>query len=278
METESWMVVCNDLLSVNSRLMSELLLFLCKSLGADLHSQLVGHVTSDSITQILPLFPSWENVNIEEVGETGESVKSDIKIPGHPTPALIQALTKLCSSVNCIALHTISKAAQADLINYACEQLVTAYSSFDCKKLNQAISLQLIFDLKFLQMSLIPRDNKILTSKVTSLIQTLELQVDPFDLDVFTPHINTRVRLSAHRTQTILGILIPRDRQVLSSKSSSTTSSNNTLPIIPVVDIPRFSNVPLPVSSNNSTRISTLTSTSTHDLDAKLSSSKVFLE
>lgn len=38
-------------------------------------------------------------------------------------------------------------------------------------------------------------------SRLTTMIHELERKVDPFDLDVFLPHLSTRVKLAAHRAQ-----------------------------------------------------------------------------
>lgn len=55
--------------------------------------------------------------------------------------------------------------------------------------------------------------------------------------------------------QVVLGAVLPRDRQVIPGRatsltSSSAASSNNALPIVQAVEIPRFSNVPLPLSAS----------------------------
>lgn len=50
------------------------------------------------------------------------------------------------------------------------------------------------------------------------MIQALEAKVDPFDLDVFTPHISSRVKLAAHRVQV---------RKLFSYNSKMTTKSGD---------------------------------------------------
>lgn len=54
-------------------------------------------------------FKTWEVVDIEEEGETGNVVKSAIHVPAHPTPVLTQVLAHLCSSINSVAAHTITR-------------------------------------------------------------------------------------------------------------------------------------------------------------------------
>lgn len=51
-----------------------------------------------------------------------------------------------------------------------------------------------------------------------------------------------------------LGAVVPRDRQVIAGRIpasvTSSVSHNNALPVVVAVEIPRFSNVPLPVSTS----------------------------
>ncbi|KAG0693651.1 Conserved oligomeric Golgi complex subunit 1 [Chionoecetes opilio] len=254
-ETESWAKVRTALQEAGNRLFGLFLASLTASLHTELKAALAAQITSD-VAASLAAFSTWEVVDIEEEGEGGKVVRSSIHVPAHPTPALSLALAHLCSSANCIAVHTVSRNAQSELVAGTCEAVTSAYEGFlqDCHALNQTCALQLIFDLRFVQTLLLLRDNKKLGTRLTCMVQELQQKVDPFDLDVFSPHISARVKLAAQRSQVFLGAVVPRDRQVIAGRTpASTTSSvshNNALPVVVAVEIPRFSNVPLPVSSS----------------------------
>ncbi|XP_068241902.1 conserved oligomeric Golgi complex subunit 1-like [Palaemon carinicauda] len=258
-ESESWSKVHLELQNTSSRLFGLFLGSLTDTLNTELKDSLTSELSRGAVEAIISSFPTWESVTIEEEGEGGNIVKSSIYVPGHPTPVLSQALAHLCSSVNCVAAHTITRNAQSELIAKVCEAVTSAYESAldEAKEINQTLALQLIFDLRFVQSVLLPRESKEVAARVMTMIQKLEHQVDPFDLDVFSPHITTRVKLAAHRVQVIFGTVLSRDQQVLSgrvqSTSSTSASTNNALPIILPVEIPRFSNVPLPVSTSRPT-------------------------
>ncbi|XP_042227965.1 conserved oligomeric Golgi complex subunit 1-like isoform X2 [Homarus americanus] len=254
-ESESWTKLRSELQETSCRLFG----FFLKSLTSGLHTELKTYLlteVSSGVAASIKAFPTWDMVDIEEEGESGNVVKSSIHVPAHPTPVLTQALAHLCASVNCVATHTITRTAQTELTSGACEAVISAYegSLSDTQQINQTLALQLIFDLRFVQTILLPRDNKEVGGRLMAMIQKLERRVDPFDLDVFSPHVTTRVKLAAHRAQVVLGAVLSRDRQVTSGRlpamSMTGPSSNNALPIVLPVEIPRFSNVPLPLTTS----------------------------
>lgn len=254
-ETESWTKVRTALQEAGNRLFGLFLKSLTSALHTELKASLTSRISTDFAASI-SAFSTWEVVDIEEEGEGGKVIKSSIHVPAHPTPALSQALAHVCSSANCVAVHTISRNAQSELVAGTCEAVIAVYEGFlkESEMINQTSALQLIFDLRFVQTLLLPRDSKNLGTRLTSMIQELQQKVDPFDLDVFSPHLSARVKLAAQRSQVFLGAVVPRDRQVIASRSSasatSSVSHNNALPVVVAVEIPRFSNVPLPVSAS----------------------------
>ncbi|KAK8391544.1 hypothetical protein O3P69_017234 [Scylla paramamosain] len=254
-ETESWTKVRIALQEAGNRLFGLFLKSLTSALHTELKVSLSSQISAD-VAASISAFSTWEVVDIEEEGEGGKVVRSSIHVPAHPTPALSQALAHICSSANCVAVHTVSRNAQSELVAGTCEAVIAVYEGFlkESEMINQTSALQLIFDLRFVQTLLLPRDSKNLGIRLTSMIQELQQKVDPFDLDVFSPHLSARVKLAAQRSQVFLGAVVPRDRQVIASRSSasatSSVSHNNALPVVVAVEIPRFSNVPLPVSAS----------------------------
>lgn len=254
-ENEAWTSVRSEYLNANVRLIDLFLSSLTSRLQVDLEANL-ALLSEGGVAAVITTFPTWEVVEIEEEGESGKVVKSGIHVPAHPTPALSQGLARLCSSLNCVATHTITRNSQVSLVQKTCETVTSVYEKIlsNKGKINQTEAFQLIFDLRYIQATLLPREAKEIGARQIQVIQNLETQVDPFDLDVFTPHITQRVKLAAHRSQVLLGSVLARDRQTLSTRAPATTAStsNNSLPLVAVTEIPRFSNVPLPISPQSS--------------------------
>ncbi|XP_076063902.1 conserved oligomeric Golgi complex subunit 1 isoform X2 [Oratosquilla oratoria] len=212
----------------------------------------------------ISLFLAWETVDIDEEGESGK-VKSVIRVPAHPSPALICSLAMLCSTVNCVGIHTIARNLQAQLVTQVCKSYLETMEQVvkETKEMNQTLALQFVFDVRFVQLILLPRDSKELAKRFNSLQITLENFIDPFDLDVFTPHMIARVKQSVQRSQVMLGALVTKDKQLLGRfQTNLQSSSNNTVSIIGVTEIPRFTSVPLPLSTSLSSTLPSLMSMS----------------
>lgn len=84
------------------------------------------------------------------------------------------------------------------------------------QRVSQNMALQFSFDLHFLQTLLVSREAKDGRAPTfTSLIERVEGHIDPFDLSVFSSHLETRVRWAAARSVAGLAALVPPDRAAL---------------------------------------------------------------
>lgn len=102
--------------------------------------------------------------------------------------------------------------------------------------LHQSVALQLLFDVRFIAALLGAKDKvralhrngnqdckyllQALQERVRSLCECLEGQVDPFDLDVFKPHIQNHVNRAVQRLQ------VPVNRIDMVMKSTYVCSSS----------------------------------------------------
>lgn len=78
------------------------------------------------------------------------------------------------------------------------------------------MALQFSFDLRFLQTLLVSREAKDSRAPTfTSLMERVDGHIDPFDLSVFSSHLETRVRWAAARSVAGLAALVPPDRAAL---------------------------------------------------------------
>uniref|UniRef100_A0A6A7FXM8 Conserved oligomeric Golgi complex subunit 1 n=2 Tax=Hirondellea gigas TaxID=1518452 RepID=A0A6A7FXM8_9CRUS len=252
-----WQQMEGRLQGATASFLQEFLVTLTTALSAAIMRGLLRSLQQDTTTAMLGSMAMCDSVEVcEEAAEGEEKVVSKLAVPSQPSPALYRALHTLCRCLNAATLHTLSRSFSSTVAGQVCRSVVLAYSkivSVAVSVSNQQLALHLLFDLKFVAATMLPTDHsdKRLADELSSLQQQLESCVDPFDLSVFQTHLNARVRAAANRSQVILGAVFVRERQHPSCKVSSTTSNAGAvLPLVPVVDIPRFSNVPLPKSSS----------------------------
>ncbi|KAB7494837.1 Conserved oligomeric Golgi complex subunit 1 [Armadillidium nasatum] len=249
-DTNTWTELNNFFLEKCTFLMTKYLSITSRIFGKKLRCEINKSVESANPENLLLLFPTWDQVKIEEENEGGRIVESTVSVPGSPSPALLKALMGVCTSVNSVCAHTIPRTSQMQLVSSLCSEIKCSYDGHS-DNVNQSTALQLIFDLKLIQNILLPRESKEINSKISSLIQDFESRIDPFDLDVLSPHISSKVKMASQKVLALMGTIIPREKQPLTMKGSSASSNNNMLPIVPSVEIPRFSNVPLPPSASS---------------------------
>ncbi|KAK7792119.1 hypothetical protein R5R35_009650 [Gryllus longicercus] len=161
------------------------------------------------LTDLLHSFPMWDVTSIEEEGEEGYRVKSDIRVPSQPSLPLQSLLNLVCHKLNAVAPHTLPRKIHQDLIEQLVSDIFESYDSASQKDgLGQPQALQYLLDVKYISMLLVPRDNKALVGRCQEICDKLEDKIDPFDLDVFCPYIQNNIKRSVQRTQGLLGILI----------------------------------------------------------------------
>ena len=161
----------------------------------------------------LQCLPAWDQVSIAETGDSGEAVTSTISVPASPSLPLVSALLQLST-----ALHRHHPASlPASLLSSAntrsLDTLVTTYTSLSQQTLTQNFALQLLFDISFVQTLLVSRDSKDqYQPRLRTITASLEANIDPFDLSVFSPHLEERVKTSCARQMAGLACLVPADR------------------------------------------------------------------
>jgi hypothetical protein len=66
--------------------------------------------------------------------------------------------------------------------------------------IRQKQAIQILFDVKYISLLMVPRDNKLLVEESNKVSNILIAKIDPFDFDVFFPFINMNVKKSVQRT------------------------------------------------------------------------------
>lgn len=159
-----------------------------------------------SLRNLLASKPLSEVITIEEQTEDGTKVKSDIRVPSQPSLPLQNILFQACQHLNAVVPHTLPRSIHEDLVDTFIKDIVEHYEEWTkSDTIYQSQSWQMLLDLRFLILLFVTRENK---DKSQALCENLEKMIDPFDLDVYYPYLQTSVKKSAQKLQGTLGVLI----------------------------------------------------------------------
>lgn len=210
-----------------------------------------------SPSTILKFVVQWDEVEIKEESEDGKVVKSTISLPLQISPQLHSVLHKLCCSINKAGGHALSRSVTQGVVSELFHHILPIYKeaaaekrSLDNPNLIQTRALQMLFDIKFLLGLMGPKENSNnpINKEVEEIVTELESQIDPFDLNVFTPVFQANLRKVVHRSMLLLGLLTPIDIVVpvggpRSSAQSTHSEMHNLLPVSTTTG--RFSLLPI---------------------------------
>lgn len=225
---------------------------------------------SSSNGNLLNCVALWDTLTVEEENESGDKVTSQIKVPASVTSYTQNFLYTLCSELRKIGGHSASRLTLRNLSQNALKGVYKAFSEarrtlsagdanlHGQSRTNAASStpsqtwaLQCLFDLRYVhsllyQASLDQEDDDKLDEELeedldspftyTELVDWLEGYVDPFDLDVFAPHVTRNIQRYVARTSIMLGMLTsPEKLNTVSSQkfAASSKDSHNVLPLAP---------------------------------------------
>ncbi|XP_053850894.1 conserved oligomeric Golgi complex subunit 1 isoform X4 [Vidua macroura] len=168
----------------------------------------------DTAGSVLATATNWDEIEIQEETESGSSVTSKIRLP------------------------------------------VQRPDSFP---LTQSRALQLLYDLRYLSIILTAKSEDSKPSRIKQdsgiekVIDFLEGHIDPFDLDVFTPHLNSNLNRLVQRTSVLFGLLTGTENQYTSRAGAlSSQELHNILPL--ASSQIRFGLLPLSMSSSRKSK------------------------
>ncbi|KYO30915.1 conserved oligomeric Golgi complex subunit 1 isoform X1 [Alligator mississippiensis] len=218
----------------------------------------------DTPGSILAMATSWDEIEIQEETESGSSVTSKIRLPVQTSWYVQCLLFSLCQEVNRVGGHTLPKVTLQELLKTCLAEVLAGYEKLCEEKqekregafpLTQNRALQLLYDLRYLNIVLTAKSEEVKTSRVRQdsrvekVTDFLEGHIDPFDLDVFTPHLNSNLNRLVQRTSVLFGLLTGAENQYTSR--SSTLSSQEPHNILPLASSQiRFGLLPLSMSSS----------------------------
>ncbi|KAI8479572.1 Golgi transport complex subunit 1 [Branchiostoma belcheri] len=203
---------------------------------------------------------NWEEIEIQEETEAGKSVQSKIRLPAQASWYVQSMLFLLCREVNRVGGHALSRCIIHDVVQQTCAGVLSAYEALlqDSATLPQARALQLVFDLRYITNMLSARGPdsqayRAQADRVMRLLEKIENHIDPFDLDVFTPHLSKALDRLTQRCSVMLGVTTSPDRHLAAGRPPGSTGQqeqHNVLPLPP--PIPRFSLLPINTRTDSS--------------------------
>ncbi|XP_046399880.1 conserved oligomeric Golgi complex subunit 1 [Ischnura elegans] len=228
LETNCWVEACHLLVELST----ESLRVWRKAAGKRMHLRVKRSLTiPPSSVDLLRLLPAWDHVTIEEGPEEGQSIKSTIRVPCHPSFALHSVLFASCQEINGLTPHTLPSKIHQELIEDLAQSLLENYEPI-CTQENipQVQALQFFFDVEYIIHLFLGRDNKVLMERARKICDKMKTFIDPFDYDVFYPHIMKNIKASVRKTQTLLGVALSQDKIVALSRASSQGGKENAPP------------------------------------------------
>lgn len=90
-------------------------------------------------------------------------------------------------------LQQIIESIITELFNY----YLNAFKNVDVR---QKQAFQILYDVRYCTLLMVPRENKILNGLSTKTCDAVLAKIDPFDYDVFNPFIHTNVKKSVQRS------------------------------------------------------------------------------
>ncbi|XP_068769947.1 conserved oligomeric Golgi complex subunit 1 isoform X2 [Struthio camelus] len=225
----------------------------------------------DTAGSVLATATNWDEIEIQEETESGNSVTSKIRLPVQPSWYVQCLLFSLCQEVNRVGGHALPKITLQELLKKCMAEVLAAYEKLLEEKqekkegtfpMTQNRALQLLYDLRYLNIILTAKSEEAKASRIKpdsgieKMTDFLEGHIDPFDLDVFTPHLNSNLNRLVQRTSVLFGLLTGTENQYTSR--SSALSSQELHNILPLASSQiRFGLLPLSMSSSRKTKSAT---------------------
>ncbi|XP_075979417.1 conserved oligomeric Golgi complex subunit 1 [Anticarsia gemmatalis] len=157
------------------------------------------------------LMMQWDVIKITEKDEEGNPIESTIKVPAGPSLKLQEYLYSISRILDEVVPHTLPVETHTLFIEKITSVTFAHYNKVIRENemdINQRCALQLLMDVRHLTLLLVPRENKKSMEQSSEICEFLRQKIDPFDYDVFYPYIQTNLKRSVQRVQTLLGSLI----------------------------------------------------------------------
>ncbi|XP_039287116.1 conserved oligomeric Golgi complex subunit 1 isoform X2 [Nilaparvata lugens] len=184
-------------------------------------------VPPTQLSDLLHMIPQWNVVEVEEIGESQQKIKSQLNVPSSASLQLLQVLAQINTT---LSRAFIPLYATELVIKNVVQEIIQLYDQ--CEILCQAHALQHLFDLKYISALMVSPEYKSLQTVCRESIEKIERSIDPFDLDVFAPYIQDNVKKSLRETQLMFGVLCRPRMQTSAVQPTQQSSAANEDPSI----------------------------------------------
>ncbi|KAF5273100.1 hypothetical protein FQA39_LY07590 [Lamprigera yunnana] len=198
---------------------------------------IVANLQNINSLDMLHALPKWEKFEIQE--QTDEKVfKSQIKLPSLPSLQFQKIFSKINNNLSAVIPHTLPKQIHLEYIERHSNLILEQYKTLSNLCLNQTQALQFLFDVKFLTVLCVTRENIGLITTSQNICDKLRAQIDPFDLDVLYSYLQTNVKVAVIQSQIILGCLLPSMGQLSSLGIFEKNTEHESEPSVLALSIP----------------------------------------
>ncbi|XP_026465131.1 conserved oligomeric Golgi complex subunit 1 [Ctenocephalides felis] len=178
---------------------------------------------------MLKILSQWETVTIQEKDDEDKIIESNIRIPTHTSFPLQNILCSANAKIAQVGPHLMPNSVRKNLIKTLALKILKnyeVYSSDDAGylKSNQVAAVQFYFDVRYLQTltSGSARD----VPGFQNVGDSLKKLIDPFDFDVFYPHLQRNIKRAVQKTQVQFGCLVGNPEQLNALLSSTPNVAN----------------------------------------------------
>uniref|UniRef100_A0A3Q4GFG7 Conserved oligomeric Golgi complex subunit 1 n=1 Tax=Neolamprologus brichardi TaxID=32507 RepID=A0A3Q4GFG7_NEOBR len=215
---------------------------LLEKFGVVLHAESAG--------TILATATNWEDLEIQEEAESGSSVTSKIRLPVQPTWFVQSLLFQLCVEINRVGGHALPRSTLQEFLQTCLTEVLHHYHSLtqtsSTSGCGSSTGSWFICAARWCHYVCRVCDG-IFSFCCASCVCWKKSFIDPFDLDVFTPHLNASLNRLSQRTLVLLGLLTGSEKQF--ALRSSSLNSQDPYNILPLASSQiRFGLLPLSVS------------------------------
>ncbi|CAF0777832.1 unnamed protein product [Didymodactylos carnosus] len=264
-ENSTWLKTHDLFMTAHTELFKQWLDHLCLTVDAQLRTNLKTFL--DDLPNLI-----WDEIEIEESLDTDKSYKSVIRIPMYCTPFIEEILFNVCKQINRTLAHGLEKELSIEMASRLLHVFLNVYEAWliddaknSTKKRIQTRVLQIIYDLRFVYMLLERKDGSInakeLNERFMKLIDNIEAEVDPFDLNVLLPYMQAHLQKMGPRSsvrtiqknlfvniyvscQLLFGHLVNNDRLIPSKPLPMNTQDTNNILLLSSCS-QRFSLLPI---------------------------------
>ncbi|CAF3438844.1 unnamed protein product [Rotaria sp. Silwood1] len=256
-EKTSWLKTRDMFMTTHIDLFKQWIIHICAKIDMLLRNKLSTFL--DDIPTLI-----WDEIEIEESLDVDKTYKSVIRVPMYCTPFIEELLFYSCQEINQALAHGLDKELSSEMAYRILQTFVNVYESWwstegqkrISKKRIQTRIIQIVYDLRFVQMLLERKDNstntKDLNERFFKLIENIESEIDPFDLNVLSPYMQSHLQKIVPRSSLLFGHLITNDRLIPSKPlTMNSQDANNILSLSSCSQ--RFSLLPIATNLSSTT-------------------------